>query len=162
MSVTLPVSPTIPFTCTAPGVWAVTSSQPGRAPYVVRCAGTHWTCDCPAYTYSKADPASCKHVDAVRAIVSPAPARPLCMTCGEAPMLADDLRCRRCADAAAAAAKVRRPRVKVRHDSVARVIDTTPLVVEETAVRERLDWEYAERQRLEALNQRVAETVFGR
>jgi hypothetical protein len=57
----------------APGVYAVTPSTPGIAPYVVRQSGTHWTCDCPAWRYSKASPQACKHIAAVRAAVCAVP-----------------------------------------------------------------------------------------
>jgi hypothetical protein len=154
--------PAIPFTCVSPGVWAVTASTAGQAPYIVRDLGTHWTCECKSWMYSKEPVQTCKHCRAIQAALAlPAPAAPVryCAVCGLNPVT-DGLE--RCAGCAASAAKARRSRVKVRHDSVVRVIDTTPLVVDETALRERLDWEYAERQRLEALNQRIAETVFGR
>ena len=136
--------PAIPFTACAPGVYAVTPSTPGCAPYVVRAAGTHWTCTCPAWRYSRTDPSTCKHVEAVRAAVCavPEPAD-LCAAHGHdwqvlhAPVYAlpggfEQARCARCA-----AVIVRKAAVPVSFD------------------------ENAERARLVLLGARVDRDTFG-
>jgi hypothetical protein len=102
--------------------------------------------------YSKEPVQTCKHCRAIQAALAlPVPAAPVryCATCGLNPVT-DGLE--RCAGCAARTAKARRSHVRIRHDTVLAVLDTTPLAFDAEA----------ERTRLAALNARVEEAVFGR
>ena len=86
----------------ADGSFAVASSDPTRPPYLVHAEGALLVCSCPAWTYSRSDPRTCKHADAVRAHLREQARHEerLCQTCCLCPVTDGLPVCRDCADRA--------------------------------------------------------------
>jgi hypothetical protein len=102
MTTATAVRPTLGVLPLADGRFAVASSDPTRPPYLVHAEGALLVCSCPAWTYSRSDPRTCKHADAVRAHLREQARHEerLCQTCRLCPVT-DGLRvCRDCREKA--------------------------------------------------------------
>jgi hypothetical protein len=82
----------------ADGSFAVASSSPANPPYLVHAEGALLVCSCPAWTYSRSDPRTCKHAAAVRAHLREQARHEqrLCQTCRRCPVTDGLPVCRDC------------------------------------------------------------------